>query len=59
MAKIITAIDGYKTYIVAVLGIAYTLYAAHASGTSLTQDDINRILEWLGLGAVRSALAKP
>jgi hypothetical protein len=52
-----TALDGWKTYIVAALGVVSVLVQVYQTG-DLTQEQIQQLLQWLGLGAVRSALTK-
>lgn len=55
--KFLAQFDGYKTYIVAACGIAYTL-AQMWTGAIDQTTGVNLILGFLGLGAVRHGIAK-
>lgn len=44
---------GYKTYIVAALGLVYQIYHTQQTGQPL---DLNAMLGFLGLGALRAAV---
>lgn len=54
----LSKINGYKTYIVAAVTIAYALVDAWQGG-ALTQADTAMILGALGIGAVRHGINNP